>query len=312
MRWSKPHLTYPVGHKERIQYPVFADWLLSFCHFLSLFLCSAATENTATSLRKQLESIPLIMTWENALFWSGIFLLASAPLSESFQAIFLGSAGSRAPTALSMAYKTQGRSSPRTGGERSKRQERVGHLVRTELSNIVHKGVIKGDADYLEDGLRQRISIVHVDVSPDLRQARITVSVRKAAPTVDSNPAVDKRRAYSWLVENTKYIRHTLAQNLSYMKSVPQLTFAQADISAAVDVMYLIDKVASGYKRETVGEFGGDDDSLPRGMVGGIDFDEDFDEEEWIDEDFFEEDVASDETTDGDGTVQPLTTEKQK
>ena len=251
------------------------------------------------------------MTRQSALFWSGVFLLTFAP-SESFQATFLGNADTRAPTALSMTYRSQGRSSPRIGGERSKRQERVGHLVRTELSNIVHQGVIKGDADYLEDGLRQRISIVSADVSPDLRQARITVSVRKAAPTVDSNPVVDKRRAYSWLVQNTKYIRHTLAQNLSYMKSVPQLTFAQADISAAVDVMYLIDKVASGYKRETVGEFGGDDNSLPRGLVGGIDFDEDFDEEDWIDEDFFDEDDASDETTDGDGTVQPLTSKKQK
>eukprot|EP00544_Gedaniella_sp_CCMP2646_P005339 CAMPEP_0202498308 /NCGR_PEP_ID=MMETSP1361-20130828/25516_1 /ASSEMBLY_ACC=CAM_ASM_000849 /TAXON_ID=210615 /ORGANISM="Staurosira complex sp., Strain CCMP2646" /LENGTH=194 /DNA_ID=CAMNT_0049130145 /DNA_START=149 /DNA_END=733 /DNA_ORIENTATION=+ len=193
-----------------------------------------------------------------------------------------------------MAYKTQGRSSPRSGRQdRSKRQERVGHLVRTELSTILHRGVIKGDADYLEDELRQRISIIHADVSPDLRQARITVSVRKGLDS--GNPAaVDKRRAFSWLVQNTKAIRHTLAQNLKYMKSVPNLTFAQADVAAAVDVMYLIDKVAEGYKRESVGEFGGDDDSLPRGMVGGMDFDED-DDAEWIDEDedFFEKDSSS-------------------
>ena len=189
-----------------------------------------------------------------------------------------------------MAYNTQGRSSPRGKQDRSKRQERVGHLVRTELSTILHKGVIKGHADYLEDELRQRISVIHADVSPDLRQARVTVSIRKALDSDESNPAaVDKRRAYSWLVQNTKAIRHTLAQNLKYMKSVPNLTFAQADVAAAVDVMYLIDKVAEGYKRKAVGEFGGDDDSLPRGMVDGIDFDEDEDDVEWIDEneDFF-------------------------
>lgn len=187
-----------------------------------------------------------------------------------------------------MGYNTQGRSSPR-GKERSKRQERVGHLIRTELSTILHRGVIKGDAEYLEDELRQRISVVNADISPDLRQARITVSIRKGLDGAESNPAVDKRRAFSWLVQNTKAIRHTLAQNLKYMKSVPNLTFAQADVAAAVDVMYLIDKVAQGYKREAVGEFGGDDDSLPRGVVGGIDFDEDDDDIEWIDEgeDFF-------------------------
>lgn len=199
-------------------------------------------------------------------------------------------------TSLSMASyysKTQGRSSPRDGREKSKRQERVGHLVRTELSKIIHRGNIKGrDADYLEDELRQRISVIHANISPDLRQARITVSIRKSVDE-NKNAAVDKRRAYSWLVQNTKPIRHTLAQNLSYMKSVPNLTFAQADVAAAVDVMYLIDKVAQGgYKRETVGEFGGDDDSLPRGMVGGIDFDEDDEDIEWMDEDddFFPQD----------------------
>jgi ribosome-binding factor A len=196
-----------------------------------------------------------------------------------------------------MGYRTQGRSSPRGGKQdRSKRQERVGHLVRTELSTILHKGVIKGDADYLEDELRQRISVINADVSPDLRQARITVSIRKGLDIEGSNPAVDRRRAYSWLVQNTKAIRHTLAQNLKYMKSVPNLSFAQADVAAAVDVMYLIDKVAEGYKRKAVGEFGGDDDSLPRGMVGGIDFDED-EEIEWIDED---EDFFSEEESDND------------
>lgn len=200
---------------------------------------------------------------------------------------------------LSMAYRTQGRSSPRGNKDRSKRQERVGHLVRTELSTILHKGVIKGNADYLEDDLRKRISVLNADVSPDLRQARITVSIRKAVGEESNPAAVDKRRAYSWLVQNTKQIRHTLAQNLKYMKSVPNLSFTQADVGAAVDVMYLIDKVAEGYKRKGVGEFGGDDDSLPRGMVGGIDFDGEEDIE-WIDEDadFFLPDEQDESSTD--------------
>ncbi len=252
-----------------------------------------------------------------SLFYSAVVLLLwiAAPCILSFQTVpFITRRQSNTQfTLLNMAYKTQGRSSPRTSGrhsgrqDRSKRQERVGHLVRTELSTILHRGVIKGDADYLEDELRQRISVIHADVSPDLRQARITVSIRKGLDSgnpaavdkrraLDSgNPAaVDKRRAFSWLVQNTKAIRHSLAQNLKHMKSVPNLTFAQADVAAAVDVMYLIDKVAEGYKRESVGEFGGDDDSLPRGMVGGIDFDED-DDVEWIDEDeaFFEKDSSS-------------------
>ena len=192
---------------------------------------------------------------------------------------------------------TQGRSTPRGGKERSKRQERVGHLVRTELSTIIHRGVIKGDVDYLDDELRRRISIINADVSPDLRQARIVVSIRKGGENEareGTNAAVDRRRAYAWLVENTKYIRHSLAQNLSHMKTIPNLSFVQADVSAAVDVMYLIDKVAAGYKRESVGAFGGDDDAMPSGLVAGIDFD-DMDDADWDDDFFLEDDEGEGE-----------------
>ena len=210
------------------------------------------------------------------------------------------SSTAKSPTALSAIY-TPGRSSSRSkrGGrdERSKRQFRVGELVRTELAKILHTGNIKGDATYLEQGLRQRISIVGVDVSPDLRQARISVSIRGALPKRNTNqdqeevyyeendPVVDKRRAYSWLVDNTKALRHTLAQKMSHMKTSPNLSFNQVDVAAATDVMYLIDKVSKGYEREEIGEyeflgeFDEEDDD--------IDFDDDDDWDE-MDEDFFD------------------------
>jgi ribosome-binding factor A len=202
--------------------------------------------------------------------------------------------GNKVITQLDMGYfKSQGgRSSPRSGKERSKRQERVGHLVRTELAQIIHSGNIKGEVvDHLESELRQRISVVNADVSPDMRQARITISVRKltgAGEDATSSGAVDRRRAYSWLVQNVKPLKHTLAQRMKHMKTAPNLSFVQADVSAAVDVMYLIDKVSAGYKRESIGAFGGDDDSLPRGMLEGMDFD-DFDENDddggdWIED----------------------------
>mmetsp|Transcript_1777 Transcript_1777/g.2398 ORF Transcript_1777/g.2398 Transcript_1777/m.2398 type:complete len:233 (+) Transcript_1777:16-714(+) len=188
-------------------------------------------------------------------------------------------------SALHMAYYTKGnhgRSTPRGGRERSLRQERVGHVVRSEIASILHRGVIKGDADFIDTELRERISVVNADVSPDLRQARITVSVMKSNDE-DNNHAVDRRRAYSWLVRNTKPIRHTMAQRLKHMKTVPNLSFIQADVSAAVDVMYLIDKVStSGYRRDDI------DSSVPQGVFGGIDFDDD--DDDWDDEDFDLED----------------------
>jgi len=211
------------------------------------------------------------------------------------------------------------------GNDRTKRQERVGTLVQTELSNIIHKGVIRGDAEYLDDDLRQRISVVSADVSPDLKQARISVSIRgpnkrntvqKVSEDEDDeeetdfddddndydyddndydldniyvedehDPAVDQRRAYSWLVRNTKPIRHTLAQRMSHMKSCPNLSFVQVDVAAATDVMYLIDKVAKGYKRDRIGGYGEND--MPTGVLSGMDFDEDFDDDDWDEEDDF-------------------------
>lgn len=190
-------------------------------------------------------------------------------------------------------------------GERSKRQERVGQLVQTELSKILHSGIIRGDSEYLEDELRQRISVVSADVSPDLKQARISVSIRDShgasrrtlmeelrnndeegeyydEEDESHNSVIDKRRAYAWLVRNTKPIRHTLAQRMSHMKACPFLSFVQVDVAAATDVMYLIDKVAAGYKRERVGGYGEND--MPTGIVSGIDFDEDYDEDEWDEE----------------------------
>jgi len=180
------------------------------------------------------------------------------------------------------------------GKERSKRQERVGQLVQTELSRIIHTGNIKvgGNADgaFLDDTIRKAISIVKVDVSPDLRQARISVSIRSPKSSTDVDGTIGKRRAYSWLVQNTKHLRHTLAQRMSHMKSsAPNLTFVQVDVSAAVDVMYLIDKLSKDkdYKRAT-----DEHDLIPSGIVGGVDFDdEDFDDEDFEedddDEDFF-------------------------
>lgn len=224
---------------------------------------------------------------------------------------------------LEMVY---GRSSPISGGgDRSKRQERVGHVVRTELASIIQLGhQIKNTQGYLDDELRRRINVVSADVSPDLRQARITVSIIKPTkrsvreeyqvmdqlvdeeddlvemkqvfPSSSSGDVImDRRRAYSWLVKNTKQIRHALCQRLSHMKMVPNITFIQADVGAAVDVMNLIEKVSKGqYKRENLGMFGADDDNLPEGMY----LESELEESEWIDDDDDFEDFDDDDDDD--------------
>lgn len=201
-------------------------------------------------------------------------------------------------TALKMAYGRygDGRSSSRyAASDRSKRQERVGHVVRSELARIIQAGFPIKNVDPIDDELRRRINVVNADVSPDLRHARVTVSIIGRGET----STVDKRRAYSWLVRSTKMIRHAMAQRLKHMKVCPDLKFVQADVGAAVDVMRLIEKVSDGYKRESVGVFGGLDDSTPFGAEdwekmeeldddddGWVDLDDD--DEEWDEEDFEE------------------------
>lgn len=218
---------------------------------------------------------------------------------------------------LQMAY---GRSSPISSRDRSKRQERVGHVVRTEIASIIQLGYqVKNAQGNIDDELRRRINVVSADVSPDLRQARITVSIIKPSKrqiieeeddedfddvdedfeepkqvfAVNSNgdAVMDRRRAYAWLVKNTKQIRHALSQRLSHMKTIPNLTFVQADVGAAVDVMNLIEKVSNGdYKRENLGMFGAEDDNLPEGMYleseleGDGWLDDDFDDFDWEEE----------------------------
>ena len=215
--------------------------------------------------------------------------------------------------------------------DRSKRQERVGQVVRTEIASIIQLGYqVKNARGTIDDELRRRINIVNADVSPDLRQARITVSVIKPSkrfveedfedefdeesgeeefddlpkqvfPNSSRGDAVvDRRRAYSWLVKNTKQIRHALSQRLSHMKTIPNLTFVQADVGAAVDVMNLIEKVSQGdYKRENLGMYGAEDDKLPEGMYleseleGDGWIDDEIDDFDWVDEDEKEEDSSN-------------------
>jgi Ribosome-binding factor A len=249
-----------------------------------------------------------------ALFASALSSITFAYTISQHENRNLFSSKTRGFKPLEMAY---GRSSPISGGgDRSKRQERVGHVVRTELASIIQLGhQIKNTQGYLDDELRRRINVVSADVSPDLRQARITVSIIKPTkrsfreeyqvmdqlvdeeddliemkqvfPSSSSGDVImDRRRAYSWLVKNTKQIRHALCQRLSHMKMVPNISFVQADVGAAVDVMNLIEKVSKGqYKRENLGVFGADDDNLPEGMY----LESELEESEWIDDDDFED-----------------------
>lgn len=232
---------------------------------------------------------------------------------------------------------------------RTKRQERVGHVVRTELASLLHHGSIHCDTtatavvaaattataaggannhnshDPYEGGggigmdLRQRINVVHANVSPDLRQARVTISILSTPATATTttttttpatrkaNDGIARRRAYAWLVQNTKSIRYELSKRMSHMRGgAPELLFVQVDVGGAVDVMTLIDKVANSngkYKRmELVKGEEKDgmslDDMLRRGYEQEMMEEED--EDGWVDEEEDDDDYMEEEDNDDD------------
>lgn len=168
------------------------------------------------------------------------------------------------------------------GNEVSKRQARVGQVMREELAVIVHSGSVRSHKD-IEPTLRERISIVDVHMSPDLRSAKVYVSI--------FGDQVEVRQAYSWLVKSSKAIRHSLAQNLRNMKGVPELFFRRADLSDAVEVMRTIDELAA-------------DPAFVGGASGEEFGDLDFDFGEY---DFDEADFDFDELDEADDAAEPAT-----
>jgi len=205
---------------------------------------------------------------------------------------------------------------------RSKRQERIGQEVQKELSDIFHScpheikftSSLQQQVSSMirEDELLKRLSIVRVDVSPDLRQAKIIISLvqqQSSSSNNNNNMMMDRRRVYSFVVTYTKQIRHALSQRLKHWKILPQLTFEQANVGAAVDVMMLLNQLntdtsreGGGLKRAKVGKYGGDDDSLPPMHL--LDDDEEEGEEDdvvWMEDDDGEEDA--DDTVDASNSL---------
>ena len=91
----------------------------------------------------------------------------------------------------------------------TRRTQRVGDLLRSELSNIISRRV--GDPRVA------MTSVTSVDMSPDLKYARVFISV------VGSD---DERQASLAALEHASgYIRGQLGRGLKRLKNVPELRF---------------------------------------------------------------------------------------
>ena len=144
--------------------------------------------------------------------------------------------------------------------DRSRRQSRVAQLVRSELATVIRDGAfLVKTGDRVSAEVLKSTSVLDVSVSPDLRAATATIT------TLGDTSA--KREAFSWLVKNERSVRYALAKRLKHSKRVPAVTFRKADVSAATKLMDLIDRAADD---------GGDGGA---GVIDGLDFDLDLDDE---------------------------------
>jgi len=121
---------------------------------------------------------------------------------------------------------------------------RLGKLVMKELMGILSAPLLlKVGNENVDVELVSLINIVQVDMSADNRVAKVLVSAHGAD--------IEKKRAVKWLNENTKAIRFALAQQISHLKTTPQLQFVAFD-SASGEVLSILDQLrAEREARET-------------------------------------------------------------
>lgn len=91
----------------------------------------------------------------------------------------------------------------------TRRTERVGDLLRSELANIISRRV--------RDPRVAMTSVTAVDMSPDLKHARIYVSV------VGTDE--ERQESLAALQHASGYIRRQLGRELKRLKNVPELRF---------------------------------------------------------------------------------------
>ncbi len=94
------------------------------------------------------------------------------------------------------------------------RTQRLNSEYRRAISQIV-----AGPLKNREPGLKGIISVTETDVAPDLKTAKVYVSILAASEE-------EKREGFRILRENAGFVRHELA-GVMRMRTVPQLTFSE-------------------------------------------------------------------------------------
>lgn len=113
----------------------------------------------------------------------------------------------------------------------SQRSQQMSELIQHEIAKLMHKEI--------RDPRLQHISIVHVNLSPDFKLAKVYYSLWQISG-IDDKALQETKIA----LEKAKgYIRHLVSQNLT-MRYTPQIEFIYDEsIIEAEKISKLIDKV---------------------------------------------------------------------
>ena len=113
----------------------------------------------------------------------------------------------------------------------TRRTERVNELLRGELSEILRRQVKDPRLDLL-------FSVTEVDVAPDLKSARVYVSVMAGEE--------ETANAFLALKAAAPYVRHELRSRLASLRYTPALIFLRdQSIERGARLSALINQVAS-------------------------------------------------------------------
>ena len=112
----------------------------------------------------------------------------------------------------------------------TRRQERINELIREQISELIRREV-------KDPRLSGFISVTEVLVSPDLKHARVFVSVMGSEE--------EKRQVEKGLVAASGFIRRSLGERLT-LRYIPELIFQlDESIERGSHLLELINKVAA-------------------------------------------------------------------
>jgi ribosome-binding factor A len=119
-------------------------------------------------------------------------------------------------------------------------QQKVGRMLRDELSDIIASGDIKANV-YPDERLLRGVTIDDIDFASDLTTAKVSLSIL--------GNSVEKRQVYVWLCNNIGQVRFELSQRLRDLRRVPEIRFTLVDTQSAQYLNSVLDEIAEANSR---------------------------------------------------------------